>query len=130
MTPGVSGDLVVRYGARFVAVTIENVSIERRRISVSHTRLRVHLTTHGKATRRVLWAARTICELPKQVWTIGGAWASISVPNMHHRAITMEVEKVPLGSSKVLSGGAHCERLRRPPRVFLGSKCPQHDPRG
>ena len=26
MTPGVSGDLVVRYGVRFVAVTIENVS--------------------------------------------------------------------------------------------------------
>ena len=72
MTPGVSGDLVVRYGARFVAVTMVNVSIEHRRISMSHTRLRVHLTTHGKATRRVLWAARTICELPKQVWTIGG----------------------------------------------------------
>ena len=26
MTPGASGDLVVRYGVRFVAVTMENVS--------------------------------------------------------------------------------------------------------
>ena len=72
MTPGASGDVVMRYGARFVAVSMENVSIGHGLISPFYALLRVHLTTHGKATRRVLWAARTICELPKQVWTMGG----------------------------------------------------------
>ena len=126
MTLGASGGLVARYGARVVAVTMENVSLGHAPISP-----RYGCTTACMGRPPAAFCAPHAPYM-SSLSTCGpweGGWACILVPSMHQRATIMQAKYVLLDNTNAPCGGAHYERVTRRPRASLGSKSPQHDPR-